>query len=132
MNPKRFFTGLGITIFFQLLLVWGIVRLFPFMHDHYAFLLISILSMALFCLLLYGAARIVVRGTQFKLYIQLIMIAVFFKLILCLGLILIYKKGFAPAEYSFIWPFLFIYITSTIFEVIFMDKTGRAKNTPVS
>jgi len=68
------------------------------------------------------------RSTLARLYIQLIMIAVFLKMLLCIALIIGYKKGFDPVDHSFIWPFLFIYLTSTIFEVIFLERVGREKH----
>jgi len=88
--------------------------------------------MTMFCISLYGAAQVVVRSTLTRLFIQLIMIAVFIKIFLCLALVVAYVKGFEPVDRSFVWSFLFIYITSTIYEVIFLEKVGRQKNTPVA
>ena len=84
--------------------------------------------MILFSVLLFGAAKVYARSTLVRLYIQLIMIAVFLKMLLCLALIIGYKKGFDPADNSFIWSFLIIYLTSTIYEVIFMERVGREKH----
>ena len=120
--------GLGITLILQLIvnaLLWWMI---PALRSHTAFILVCILGIALFCIGLFAAARIVARSTQARLYIQLVMIAVFLKLALCLALVVIYKRVFNPADNSFIWSFLFIYITSTIFEVIFLEKVGRQKN----
>jgi len=83
-----------------------------------------------FSLLLYAAAKVFAKSTIARLYIQLIMIAVFLKMLLCIALVIGYKKVFDPSDNSFIWPFLLIYLTSTIFEVIFLERVGREK--PVS
>src|SRR5687768_1245321 len=128
MSPKHFFAGLAITSIVQIiicsLLVWWIVPL----QSHFLFVIITIISMIFFSILLYGAAKVYARSTLARLYIQLIMIAVFLKMLLCLALIIGYKKGFEPADNSFIWPFLFIYLSSTIYEVIYMDRVGREKH----
>jgi len=128
MSLKQFFAGLAITSIVQIvvsfLLIWWII---PFRH-HFLFIAITIISMILFSILLYGAAKIYARSTLIRLYIQLIMIAVFLKMLLCLALIIGYKKGFDPHDHLFIWPFLFIYLTSTIYEVIFLEKVGREKH----
>ncbi len=128
MNLKQFLTGISITLALQLFfngLLWLIM---PGLRMHTGFIIACIIGIAFFCLGLYAAARIVARSTQARLYIQLVMIAVFLKLAFCLALVVIYKRVFNPADNSFIWSFLFIYITSTIFEVIFLEKVGRQKN----
>lgn len=132
MNPKRFLTGLGITVLIQLAVNLLLLYWISPLRIHLVFILVTILTMLFFCLSLYAAARVVVRSTLTKLFIQLVMIAVFIKILLCLALVLAYKKAFDPVNNSFIWSFLFIYITSTIYEVIFLDKVGRQKNTTSS
>lgn len=128
MNPKRFFTGLAWVLLIQIIFYLAIAQLWPVVEVHQGFIWISVLTMGLFCLTLYGAARIMARSRLTRLYIQLIMIAVFLKIFLCLALIIGYKKLFSPADHSFVWPFLFIYITTTIYEVIFLEKVGREKH----
>lgn len=129
MSPKQFFAGLAITSIVQIivsfLLIWWVVPL----RSHFPFIAITITAMIFFSILLYGAAKVYARSTLVRLYIQLIMIAVFLKMLLCLALIIGYKRGFEPHDHHFIWPFLFIYLTSTIYEVIFLEKVGREKHT---
>jgi hypothetical protein len=128
MNPKKFLVGLGITVAIQLVVNLVILYWITSLRIHSTFIMVSMAVMALFCLSLYGAARVVVKSSLTRLYIQLVMIAVFLKLFLCLALVVAYKIGFDPVDNSFIWSFLFIYITSTIYEVIFLEKVGRQKN----
>lgn len=87
-------------------------------------------AMAIFCGMMYLGATITARSKQTGRFIQLIMIAVFLKMLVCLALIVGYKKGFDPADDTFIWPFLLIYVTTTIFEVTFLERIGREKQTP--
>ena len=128
MNPKVFFTGLsiltGIQIALSLILAWA----FDPLHEHIGFSIVAIVAMLFFSIFLYIASKILARSSVKGLYIQLIMIAVFLKMLLCLALIIGYNKGFQPSNKGFIWSFLLIYLTSTIYEIIFMDKVGREKN----
>ena len=129
MSPKHFFAGLAITSLVQILISFLLSWLILPLRTHSMFIGITILAMLVFSILLYGAAKVYARSTLVRLYIQLIMIAVFLKMLLCLALIIGYKKGFEPPDHLFIWPFLFIYLTSTIYEVVFLEKVGREKHT---
>jgi len=128
MSPKHFFAGLAITSLAQLLICFLLYWLIPATRAHISFIAITILAMIFFSILLYGAAKIYAKSTLVRLYIQLIMVAVFLKMLLCLALIVVYKKGFEPIDNSFIWPFLFIYLASAIFEVVFMERVGREQH----
>jgi hypothetical protein len=129
MSPKHFFAGLAIItiaqIVFCTLLIWWILPL----RQHSAFIAVTVAAMIFFSILLYGAAKVYAKSSLVRLYVQLIMIAVFLKMLLCLALIIGYKKGFEPDDHYFIWPFLFIYLTSTVYEVVFLEKVGREKHT---
>jgi peptidoglycan/LPS O-acetylase OafA/YrhL len=129
MKPKQFFTGLAMMALVQailnLILVWSVQAI----SVHLGFIIVAMLTMIGFCIMMYVAARISADSKLTRLYIQLIMIAVFLKMLVCLALIIGYKKGFDPADNTFVWPFLIIYVTSTIYEVIFLDKVGRQKKT---
>ncbi len=127
MSPKQFFAGLAITSIIQLCIIMIMIWVFVPLRVHIGFIIMTITAMIIFCTLLFGAAKILARSSYTKLYIQLIMLAVFMKMILCVVLILGYQRGYEPSENSFIWPFLVIYLTSTIYEVIFLEKVGREK-----
>lgn len=128
MSPKHFFAGLAITSIVQIIVSFLLIRWVEQLRSHSLFIAVTITAMILFSILLYGAAKVYARSSLVRLYIQLIMIAVFLKMLLCLALIIGYKKGFEPNDHQFIWPFLFIYLTSTIYEVIFLEKVGREKH----
>jgi hypothetical protein len=132
MKPSTFFTGLTIMCAVQLAFTWLILQINPNIETHAGFIITAMLAMVVFCCMMYLGARITVKSKLTRLFIQLIMIAVFLKMLVCLALIVGYKNGFDPADDSFIWPFLMIYVTTTIYEVIFLDKVGREKQTPAS
>ena len=127
MNPKQFFTGLGITVAIQCLLIFILLLIVLALRTHIGFIAVCMLTMIGFCIMMFAAARIAADSKVTRLYIQLIMIAVFLKMLVCLALVVGYKKGFDPADHSFIWPFLIIYVSSTVYEVIFLEKVGRQK-----
>ncbi|GEM_PF-1726594 len=127
MNPKQFFAGLGITVAIQCLLNLILILTVQVLRTHTGFILVCMMTLIGFCIMMYAAARIAADNKLTRLYIQLIMIAVFLKMLVCLALIVGYKEGYAPADNTFIWPFLIIYVTSTVYEVIFLDKVGRQK-----
>lgn len=128
MSPKQFFAGLAITSIVQIIVSLILIVVIPVIRAHAAFIAVSIASMIFFSMTLYAAAKVYARSSLNRLYIQLIMVGVFLKMLLCIALIVGYKKGFDPVDHSFIWPFLVIYITSTIYEVIYMERVGREKN----
>ena|SRR5689334_16090999 len=127
MNPRQFFTGLGITTLVQVVICFLLIWLVTPLRPHLGFITATMLALLVFCIMMYVAARVLANSKLTRLYIQLIMIAVFLKMLVCLALIVGYKKEFNPADNSFIWPFLVIYLSSTIYEVIFLEKVGRQK-----
>lgn len=132
MGPKPFTKGLLLTTSIQVLLCVMLVIFVEPMQAHMGFIIVTLFVLIFFCIAIYMAARIMARSSLTRLFIQLVMVAVFLKMLLCLALIIGYKKGFEPADNTFIWPFLIIYLSSTIYEVIFMEKVGREKQTPAS
>ena len=128
MSFKKFLIGLFITSLVQVCICLLMIYFIAPLKMHLGFVFVTVGAMILFSVLLFGAAKVYARSSLVRLYIQLIMIAVFLKMLLCLALIIGYKKGFEPADNSFIWPFLFIYLSSTIYEVIYMDRVGREKH----
>lgn len=132
MGPKSFVQGLILTTCIQVALCAGLAWGMRPLQAHTGFVAVSIFVLMLFCVTIYIAARILARSTLTRLYIQLVMVAVFLKMLVCLALIIGYKKGFEPADNTFVWPFLIIYLSTTIYEVIFLEKVGREKQTPAS
>lgn len=127
MNLKQFLAGLAITSAAQISICLLLILLIDQIHAHTGFIGATILAMIFFSITIYAAAKGYARSNLVRLYIQLIMVAVFLKMLLCLALIIGYVKGFDPQDNHFIWPFLVIYLLSTIYEVIFLERVGREK-----
>ncbi len=132
MNPKQFLAGLSITLLVQAVLNLVLILIEDSIKAHTGFIIVCMAALLMFCVMIYAAARIVTNSKLTRLYIQLIMIAVFLKMLVCLALVIGYTKKFHPSDNTFVWPFLFIYLTSTIYEVIFLEKVGRQKQNPVA
>ena len=128
MTAKQFFKGLAITSLFQVLICFLLILIFSSFLPHITFISVTISTMLIFSAGLFMVAKMFARSPVLRLYIQLMMIAVFLKMLLCVALIVVYKKGFQVVDNKFLWPFLIIYISSTIYEVIFLEKVGREKH----
>src|SRR5258706_15503275 len=100
MSPKRFFAGLAITSIAQISIILIMIWWVPSLGAHLGFIIVTITAMILFCIMLFGAAKIYARSSFTRLYIQLIMLAVFLKMLLCLALIIGYKQGFDPTDHT--------------------------------
>lgn len=125
MSLRQFLTGVCLTTLGQVILNGILMLAFPALRGHMGFVLTSMATLLLFCMMLFLVARVAAGSPKGSAFIQLIMVAVFLKILLCLALIIGYTKGFSPPDHTFVWPFLIIYITSTIYEVIFLERTAR-------
>jgi hypothetical protein len=124
-----FAKGLALTILITAAGCTLFAALMPPVRAHTSFLVIAVSAMTAFCISLYRIASAAAGHKRAQLFIAIVMLGVFAKMILCLALIVGYKKLYAPADSTFLWPFLVIYVTFTIFEVIFMDRLARQKPT---
>jgi len=125
MSLRQFLTGVLLTILVQVVMIGLLMLVAPSLMGHLGFVVTSMVVLLLFCMVLFLVARMAAGSQKGSAFIQLIMVAVFLKILVCLALIIGYTKGFSPPDHTFVWPFLIIYITSTIYEVIFLEKTAR-------
>lgn len=128
MNKPLSF-GLGLTL--TLAVTWlgyGLLALaIPALRTHTGFFVTANLAMLAFCLMLYRLASAAARHPRGQAFIGIVMVSVFLKMLMCLALIVGYKKLAEPSDVTFLWPFLLLYVAFTVFEVIFMDRLGRQK-----
>ena len=128
-RSPSFAKGLALTVLITAAACTLFAIAMPAIQNHMEFLIVAVSAMAAFCISLYRIASAAAGHKRAQLFIAIVMLGVFAKMILCLALIVGYKKLLAPADSTFLWPFLVIYVTFTIFEVIFMDRLGRQKPT---
>lgn len=88
----------------------------------------SVLFFTVFCIVFYLWGKKVADSNNPYTFNNVIVFSTLSKMILCLGLLLIFKKTFQPESKFVIVPFLFFYILYTIFETYFLTILGKAKN----
>ena len=126
MNHRKFFTQLS----FVSLGIIALIFLFNLIPVFQAFQLLSWVSFLFFLLLsvlMYFIGYYAANSSDKNSFLQIVMATTFFKMVLCLAIIIIYAKFAQPESKLFILPFLAIYIIFTVFETYFMMKLSYLK-----
>jgi len=121
------------TQFYRMLVLFSIPLFVILFWLHQIPLFRDSLNLSLICLVFFIALSIAVfyvsrrlsRHTNKYYMAHLIMALVFVKLFCCLLILIVYTKIFSPGNRAFIVPFIIIYLTYTIFEVIIMTKSNK-------
>jgi len=125
----------GHTIFVRNLLVFlaFLVLVLVFLHSFESqsdTAILSIMTVVLFTILsivLYIALRISVKSTNKQLFISYTILNMIIRMVISIGLLLMYREIYKPVDGKFVLPFLVIYILFTIFETSFMLKIADEK-----
>ena len=125
----------GHTIFVRNLLVFlaFLVLVLVFLHSFESqsdTAILSIMTVLLFTILsivLYIALRISVKSTNKQLFISYTILNMIIRMVMSIGLLLMYREIYKPVDGKFVLPFLVIYILFTIFETSFMLKIADEK-----
>ena len=125
----------GHTIFVRNLLVFlaFLVLVLVFLHSFESqsdTAILSIMTVVLFTILsivLYIALRISVKSTNKQLFISYTILNMIIRMVMSIGLLLMYREIYKPVDGKFVLPFLVIYILFTIFETSFMLKIADEK-----
>jgi hypothetical protein len=110
--------GLGISLAFNSLETYKI---------YYNFILLSIGLFTFLSILVYFLAKMAATSNNKYLFIYLVMFNIIFKVFASFVLIIMYNKLYQPPDRMFLMPFMFIYLTFTIFETIVMAKLAKLK-----
>lgn len=78
----------------------------------------------------YAGQRAVFSKSKYR-FIQLMMILILFKMMICIALVVAHVKINHPSSKLFVLPFLTIYLIFTLFEIYVLEKIART-NTRVS
>lgn len=132
MHKKTFYTGLLITTGLSILLSSPFFLFLKGAEAHLPFIIFAALAFAAFCISLFRISFAASQNPKGSLFIQVVMISVFLKMLLSLALVIGYKKLCPDTDNLFIGPFIVLYVVFTVFEVIFMDRLGRQKPLPKS
>jgi len=127
MTTGSFWKGLTAVIALSLATLWVMHALLPDIDAWGAF---SLWTIAVFTAIVIGAfylGQMAVRSESKARFIQLVMMIIFVKMMVCILLVGIYIKIEAPDSRLFVVPFLAIYLIFTIFEVIVLERIARTK-----
>lgn len=125
----------GYTIFVRNLLIFlaFLVLVLVFLHSFESqsdTAILSVMTVVLFTILsivLYIALRISVKSTNKQLFISYTILNMIIRMVMSIGLLLMYREIYKPVDGKFVLPFLVIYILFTIFETSFMLKIADEK-----
>ena len=126
MNHRKFFTQLS----FVSLGIVVVIFLFNLIPAFQVFQLLSWISFFFFLalsVLMYFIGYFAANSSDKNSFLQIVMASTFFKMVLCLAIIISYAKIAEPESKLFVIPFLAIYIIFTIFETYFMMKLSYLK-----
>lgn len=124
MSPNKFFKYLGLTILVSIA-VHFFINVFLPLSVYNDILFCSIIFFTLICVLIYWLS---VRGTKTNktnLFLFIIIINVFVKLVSAFIFIMVYVKMKSPEDKYFLVPFLMTYLIFTFFETIFLSSQAR-------
>lgn len=91
---------------------------------------VSLYSVSMFTvlsILLYIFLYKSVKNPDKQLFISITLMNMLVKMVCSIGLLLLYKAAYQPANGKFIFPFLIIYLFFTIFETYFMVNLADQK-----
>ena len=94
--------------------------------DHIAFLLVSIGFFTFLAAVVHQLAFQATKSNNKYTFSRLTMGVTFFKMLLVVLLVAIYRLKFSTDNIDFIWPFLLIYLIFTILETRFLLKLAKA------
>ena len=126
MNHRKFFTQLS----FVSLGIIVVIFLFNLVPAFQAFQSLSWISFFFFLalsVLMYFIGHFAANSSDKNSFLQIVMASTFFKMVLCLAIIISYAKIAKPESKLFVIPFLTIYIIFTIFETYYMMKLSYIK-----
>lgn len=129
--PRTFWKYLLLIILVTLgaLLLWDV-----FLPKSEAFSTFTIICMVTFTainILAYFAAIRAVNSKSKYRFVQLMMMLILFKMMICVGLVVAHVKINQPDTKLFVLPFLTIYLIFTLFEIYVLEKLART-NHPTS
>lgn len=86
---------------------------------------VSLIVFSLFCLVIFYYARISFSTSSAYSANRIVIISFLSKLLLSVGILLLFERIFSPRGNGHILHYLFIYIFYTVFEVYFLMKLSK-------
>lgn len=121
MNHRNFFTQLGFVSLGIIVLIFAL-NLVPTFQAFQSLTWISFIFLLFLTVLMYFIGHTSANSSNKNSFLQVVMATTFFKMFLCVGLVVVYQSIMEPESKMYVVPFLLIYIIFTIFETYFMMK----------
>ena len=132
ITPKKFWFQLIAVIVVTVIALVVLDQLLPASTALSQFTVWCVLVFTCINALAYYAGRRAVRSTSKFRFIQMMMILILFKMMICIGLVVIHVEVNHPASKLFVIPFLLIYLIFTLFEIYVLEKMARTHTQPSS
>ena len=124
MTPKKFYIQLTIlSIFVALLLV--LLGMSNLIGSHLFLSWISWGFFILFSVGLFYASSKSANSENKHLFGQVFLLSIFFKMLFCATILIVYMLLTKPETGHFALPFLLVYLVFTIYEVYFVTKLAK-------
>lgn len=123
--PRRFWFLLALIIVGTIGILFLCNTLLPESDAVSQFTFVCVGTFTFINVLAYAAAKRAVRSKSKYRFIQLMMILILFKMVVCIGLVVAHVKINNPDSKLFVIPFLTIYLIFTFFEIYVLEKLAR-------
>lgn len=125
MKAQQFYTQLGIVSALMAILLMGLNQ-YDLFAAHQTFSWATCFAFILFCVGLYHISVKTVHSNNKNLFGQVFLLSIFFKILLCATMVIVYALVKRPEKVHFIIPFLLTYLCYTIYEVYFVTKLAKS------
>lgn len=126
MTQRNFYIQLGL-VSVGLILLLLVLHQLASLQGFLGFSLIMVAFFIVFSIIMYFVGTRAVNGENKYAFINAVIGFIMGKLFFCAIIIFIYTQLVQPSSNNFLFPFMLIYITYTIFEVYFLSKVSNAK-----
>lgn len=125
MSIRQFYIQLALTTGFTGMILYLVTRLAGFGSGWFP--LIGLVFFFLFSILIFHLGLNSAGHQDKNRFTGVVMGMIFLKLVLTLGLVIVYDKMVAPLGIQHVLSFLIAYLFYTFFEVYFMSKLARRR-----
>ncbi|MDZ4708181.1 MAG: hypothetical protein SH818_07220 [Saprospiraceae bacterium] len=123
MQIRQFYISLGFITLFTWFLLWLMSGVKSFDTGYFAYL--GLCFFVLFSILIFHLGLQAAGHQNKNKFTGVVMGMIFLKLVLTLGIVVVYDKKIAPLRIEHIVSFLISYLFFTFFEIYFMSKLAR-------
>lgn len=125
MLVNSFFKQLAIIFLVLIIGYYALQSVFPIFSSFQDLFWVSQILFAGICIGSFYGGKYFVKQKNKNVFLQFIMILIFFRLISSASIAIGYFQLFKPISKVFLFPFFVVYLAYSIFEVYFLSKIGR-------